>query len=331
VRRVRRSRAPAVLIDADGPGARERAEALAHYGKPASRKKTFKSFKVYKHQDVKDALNQAFHFKCAYCESSYEGTAPMDVEHYRPKAAVLNAEGELLKPGYYWLASDWENLLPSCTDCNRARAHEHADRDPEVSGKANLFPIANDHRTNLDPGAERGERRLLADPCRDQVADLFRFHFDRGLGVVVEPTPGRGLRRRRAESSIRVCGLNRVGLANRRATQRQHLLSRTQLVEKCLEQLVDRPRDESCQRDVMEAVRQLRSLTDEMADYAGMASQLLAPVFESIDAKLGEILGNALDDQPGATPLERLDAKFPPAEEGDEDGGDDGGLADLIR
>ena len=41
------------------------------------------------------------------------------MEHYRPKARVSTEQGD--KPGYYWLAARWENLLPSCTDCNSPR------------------------------------------------------------------------------------------------------------------------------------------------------------------------------------------------------------------
>ncbi|MEF9674035.1 hypothetical protein QNM99_25505 [Pseudomonas sp. PCH446] len=42
----------------------------------------------------------------------------MDVEHYRPKGAVSE---DASHPGYWWVAMDWDNLLPSCIDCNRKR------------------------------------------------------------------------------------------------------------------------------------------------------------------------------------------------------------------
>lgn len=89
-------------------------------------------------KDLKDWLMANVFFKrCAYCErliSGYYG----DAEHYRPKGAVRqkDAAGELVyptcqitnpangqfltivHPGYFWLAYDWSNLLPSCVYCN---------------------------------------------------------------------------------------------------------------------------------------------------------------------------------------------------------------------
>src|SRR3954454_1457494 len=72
---------------------------------------------IYAHEEVRKALEELFHRKCAYCEIS---TARVDweVEHYRPKGRVAERQGH---PGYYWLAYDWDNLFPSCTFCNQHR------------------------------------------------------------------------------------------------------------------------------------------------------------------------------------------------------------------
>jgi hypothetical protein len=83
-------------------------------------------------------MKHIFYKKCAYCErliSGYYG----DAEHYRPKGAVTcsNGAGDLVRaacklpdarrpgkfvtvshPGYFWLAYDWRNLMPSCVYCN---------------------------------------------------------------------------------------------------------------------------------------------------------------------------------------------------------------------
>ena len=70
-----------------------------------------------------------FFGKCAYCESLITNNQPGDVDHYRPKGRVMDANnkpvmittalGENPHPGYYWLAYQFSNLLPSCIDCNR--------------------------------------------------------------------------------------------------------------------------------------------------------------------------------------------------------------------
>jgi uncharacterized protein (TIGR02646 family) len=58
----------------------------------------------YKGKDVKKALVDQYHHKCAFCEQKVE---QFHVEHFRPKA------------DYYWLAFSWDNLLLSCPTCNQ--------------------------------------------------------------------------------------------------------------------------------------------------------------------------------------------------------------------
>src|SRR5688572_13150422 len=74
-------------------------------------------FKAYGDELLRNALNQHYGYKCAYCETFYGASQPVAVEHYRPKGEVIDGD-ERVRPGYYWLAANWENLLPSCTDCN---------------------------------------------------------------------------------------------------------------------------------------------------------------------------------------------------------------------
>jgi uncharacterized protein (TIGR02646 family) len=57
----------------------------------------------YKQDDVKTALKNIYHKKCAFCEQQVE---LRHVEHYRPKDT------------YYWLAFSWDNLLLACPLCN---------------------------------------------------------------------------------------------------------------------------------------------------------------------------------------------------------------------
>jgi hypothetical protein len=65
---------------------------------------------VYGHEQVKTALRDAQHGKCAFCESKVTHVAYGDVEHFRPKGGFRQREtGPLRQPGYYWLAYAWEN------------------------------------------------------------------------------------------------------------------------------------------------------------------------------------------------------------------------------
>eukprot|EP01034_Spumella_vulgaris_P009128 gene9128-11597_t len=109
--------APACLDQPDKKGLNERDRARAHQQSTDPKKGSFE-FAAYKHEEVKRRLDALFHGKCAYCETFYSASAPVDVEHYRPKGAVSENPNH---PGYWWLAMSWDNLLPSCIDCNRKR------------------------------------------------------------------------------------------------------------------------------------------------------------------------------------------------------------------
>ncbi|MDQ2687964.1 MAG: hypothetical protein M3Y28_08875, partial [Armatimonadota bacterium] len=69
--------------------------------------------RLYADPTVKQALMDAQHGKCCYCERVIGEDG--DVEHFRPKAAVCQGAGLPQEtPGYYWLAYDWDNFLLAC-------------------------------------------------------------------------------------------------------------------------------------------------------------------------------------------------------------------------
>src|SRR5882762_10197916 len=173
-------------------------------------------FKRYKSDDVKEALEQLFHGKCAYCESSYGHISPDDIEHWRPKGGVVLADGTKRKRGYYWLAATWSNLLPSCIHCNRKSRQEDA-RDPanEQSGKQNLFPVLDEAQrwTEYNQQNQNGESALLLNPCVDHPEEFINVN---DIAIICEKHPPPGLENHRAKASIDVFGLNRRLLVNER-------------------------------------------------------------------------------------------------------------------
>lgn len=219
--------------DLAGPaskGGKERLNAAAFFKERANREKTFQ-FAAYKERSIVDALNAHFGFKCAYCESSYGATQPVDVEHYRPKGGI-EVDGKLRKPGYYWLAAEWTNLLPSCIDCNRKRTHDFPEADPELRGKANRFPIANPTQRANKAGEERRERRLLLHPYLDEPSKHLKFGEE---GSVRPALDTRGRPSRMGEASIEVYGLDRPELAklrNDRLVDLQGLMERIRIAIK---------------------------------------------------------------------------------------------------
>lgn len=96
--------------------------------------------KIYGHTTVKESLENIQNNKCCFCESKYKHITSGDVEHFRPKAAYTQGKESkypFIRPGYFWLAYDWDNLLVSCEVCNRRK-------------KGNYFPIKNKIRRCQD-------------------------------------------------------------------------------------------------------------------------------------------------------------------------------------
>lgn len=304
--RVTRGAAPNVLTDPDGTASKERRRAREHFQDPAKREKSF-TFKVYKHSDVKSSLNEVFHGKCAYCESSYAETAPVDIEHYRPKSAVLNSRGELVKPGYYWLASDWDNLLPSCIDCNRGRIHEHVGGESQLSGKANLFPISADNRTSqgMQPGIEADEGRLLLHPCRDRPERhlSFRQHVMGLEAVAVEKANGPS---RKGSESIRVYGLNRQELVQARGALHRRILLQANIANETLADLADDPASDKLQQRLADRLRELQGFCDIQGEYIAVARLLVDLMLEHFEEEIDRHLGPLLAGAPGSTAVEKL-------------------------
>ncbi|MBX4952699.1 endonuclease [Rhizobium binae] len=255
MRRVDRSQStePSILHKPDKAGKTELDRVIAHMNGPDAAK-TFE-FARYKESAVKTELERLFHGKCAYCESFYGSTQPVDVEHYRPKGEVEGVPGHR---GYYWLGMDWNNLLPSCIDCNRRREQKapsaligsivkllssgEFDRTRKMSlGKSSAFPLATETGRARGPGDNLlGEQRLLLDPTRDDPREHLTFHIDRDnlIGLVLPrlttsaaPAPGQpsngqpgdlvALATQAGVSpmglvSIQVYGLNRLSLVQAR-------------------------------------------------------------------------------------------------------------------
>ena len=112
------------------------------------------------------------------------GYSDNDVEHFRPKARIVDAKTNALKHWYWFLAFNPKNYRFSCTFCNQVRTN------PETgisSGKGNAFPLldANPHAHN--EADLINERPMLLDPCKpddenylhfkSMVAPFYRLNF----------------------------------------------------------------------------------------------------------------------------------------------------------
>ena len=278
-----RVQTPAVLTEKSGRAERERIRAAKFFLTPKEQRTGTLTFHVYKDNAVKDALEKLFNRKCAYCESRYTATQPLDIDHWRPKSDVDLAPWEtcLDFPGYYWLASDWDNLLPSCIDCNRRRSQITLPADSlQAAGKGTAFPIYEPTARARSYKELASEQPLLLNPCVDEPSEHLEVHRDDESVIAAKSGSRRGA------ASINVYGLNRVGLVLARRERlfviRHHLYQLTRLME--LHATVRDSKvflvEELIQRE-LEILANMRSPSES---YAFMSRAL-------IDGYLGEVLG----------------------------------------
>jgi hypothetical protein len=156
---------------------------------------------IHGYQTARDVLTERQIYKCAYCELTFRDEAA-PVEHYRPKARADDVDWHALsakkrpsesdredderfargmppsrggfdrvrwvaRPGYWWLAWTWENLVFGCTGCNTGVKNA---RFPQ--GKA-----ASALRTHEAPPGE--ERPLLLDPADSTEDPLDHIQYRR--------------------------------------------------------------------------------------------------------------------------------------------------------
>lgn len=139
----------------------------------------------YKVKDVKNALDQLYHGKCAFCETKIEQS---HVEHYRPKSI------------YYWLAYSWDNLILACATCN-----QHKRQQFELEGVPQVF--VNNPNNIRDINRLSANYDLLESPkmVNPEVTDpLGQITFTR-LGVIESQNP-------RFAYTITACKLERPTL-----------------------------------------------------------------------------------------------------------------------
>lgn len=248
-------------------------------------------FARYKEFEVCRELDKLFKRKCAYCETKYEAVAARDVEHFRPKGAVAKAPQH---PGYWWLAAEWTNLLPSCPACNQRRRHveyqagmtleeiELAEqtRPKRTFGKGNTFPVRGDNWVTTEAGNLSDEDPLLINPCvREPQKHLeWVFGYDRQFApwdaspvlpiVRARQLPGGG-EDPYGTTSIAVYGLNRVGVFRARMEHINLLQKSCQTFAKSFIALASIP-----DADISPAAQTLRSV---FADSHKAMSEFMLP------------------------------------------------------
>lgn len=153
-------------------------------------------------KDIKKALFTMHSGKCCYCERKRDETRETDVEHFRPKAGVIDDPHH---PGYWWQAYDWNNYFYSCKKCNQGH-------------KINQFPLmAGSPRAHTPTDNLANERPFLINSEKENPEDFITFEWSRAYGVFVkaiglDDEDGRG------DRTIKITGLNEGTIPEERAS-----------------------------------------------------------------------------------------------------------------
>lgn len=181
-----------------GPGKTAGLIKRADSGDTAFKSEDF-SHEIYADAKLKAQLIEDQHGKCAYCERKKGGDFGA-VEHYRPKAAYqASTDSKPIKPGYYWLAYEWNNLLYSCDECN-------------TTYKRNLFPLLDEKARNISGRNIEAEVPGIINPYFSDPREHIVFHQ-----YVVKPRNVGGQDDKQGRITIDSLGLDKnQGLVNDR-------------------------------------------------------------------------------------------------------------------
>lgn len=279
-------------------GQSELQRARDYYSQMPAPKKAF-DFTSYRQHAVCIALDDIFHEKCAYCETRYAAADVRNVEHFRPKGGVTESPAH---PGYWWLAAEWSNLLPSCPACNQRRYQvmfsegmslEEFDQkycsEPTVLlGKGNSFPMRSPSAWCTGELGDLGaEDPLLIEPTlRDPNNHLeWIFDWDRNLPLwnaellaSLRPRITDGSEDSHGKASIAIYGLNRSGLMRDRMGHLKLIQAASSDVVFMLSQIAMLPTQyhRELQDRLLLHRKRLQSYTLASALYSGMARAYLA-------------------------------------------------------
>jgi uncharacterized protein (TIGR02646 family) len=207
---------------------------------------------IYNHSTVKDALVLAQHKKCCFCERlvGHDG----DVEHFRPKSAYTQNK-KLERPGYYWLAYDWDNLYLSCSACNQRQ-------------KRNLFPIDDPKkRAHLHGNNIKLEQPLFIDPGKDEPSKHIGFRGEMPYAI-------RG--NKKGKTTIENLGLDRNILNEVRFKH----LEMIKIIHQIIQIAIENPDNHEFQKIAQEAKENLEHAVSDQGEFSAATRAALKEDFD---------------------------------------------------
>jgi uncharacterized protein (TIGR02646 family) len=222
---------------------------------------------IYGAREVKEQLIAEQFGKCCYCEADFTANGYGDVEHFRPKAGYKQARAEkgLIRPGYYWLAYEWTNLLFSCQVCNQRY-------------KKNYFPLVdNGKRAKNHHHAITREKPLLIHPAKINPEKHIRFrkHVPSGIDDF-------------GNESIYGYGINRPKLNEARERYLNNVRNNVMLARLDLDALSQEDKDRYS-RDFSLAWADLEDLILKAKEFVKIAAQPQSPYAAMVRANFPKL------------------------------------------
>jgi uncharacterized protein (TIGR02646 family) len=217
---------------------------------------------IYGDKTVKEALIKAQHGKCFLCESIVTHIDYGDVEHFRPKAAYCQtANDDICKPGYYWLAYDWDNLFLACKLCNQRY-------------KKYLFPLVNpvkraiSHRANI-----KQEEALFINPAEENPQEYISFEWGRSGYVEAFAINDNA----KGKATIDAAGLNDLKKREKLLERRTALLKPLIALHKIATMNLPQPESDQAKEELRKIISEA---IQDSAEYAGMVRAAIAADFK---------------------------------------------------
>ncbi len=154
--------------------------------------------KIWKTDEVRDALFNSQKKKCCYCERKRAKKREFDGEHFRPKLEITEDRNHW---GYWWLAYEWSNIFYACKVCNQQY-------------KKNHFPV-NGIRAREESDSLNVEEAVLINPESENPEQFIGFDWQKSYYKYVLAV---GLdHENRGYQNIVIFGLNDLDLMEERA------------------------------------------------------------------------------------------------------------------
>lgn len=218
--------------------------------------------------------------KCAYCERNIRNQYG-DIEHYRPKGRVTDVNNKLIKrivglnkeehPGYYWLAYEFTNLLPSCITCNRPTNIINGAKKKQI-GKWDKFPVKDIRAWEV--GTEGNEEPLLINPLVDDPSE--HFVYDTTKGII-------GWKTKEGEMTVKILGLNEHDLPERR-------VERYELIKTKVAEYIEECKKDPNSHDAQENEKLLRKIKKGYGEFSTFAMCAIKDTIDNYEQAIRRIV-----------------------------------------